>query len=416
MAGKRKVSFILFMAWRYLRRAEGQRGGSRFLQFISAIAVGGVAVGVAALVLSLAIVHGFSEEIEAKIIGFGAHVQVESLQEAPLDDAEEKRQRIAALDGVTAVAPVATEFLLLRRAADVVEGAAIWGTDAVPSYVASQIREGSASLEAQEDGTPTLVIGRTLAQTLNASIGDRLTAFSLEQRAQGSLQRPRVRQFAIGGIFETALADYDALYVFANLEDARPLIGYGDDQVTRLDVTLADPDRASEMARSIEEAIGFPAMARTIFDVFRGMFAWVDLQQNIIPLVIAVIVIVAAFNIVGILLMFVLEKTRAIGILNSMGASEKLLRRLFLGMGFLIGLSGTLIGLTLAWILAMIQLRYGIIPLHAEAYFMTTAPISLRAIDFFWVGVLALILCTLAAYIPARIAARLDPVRVIRFR
>lgn len=408
-----RSSFIPFVAWRYLRQATGQRGGGRFLQFISAIAIGGVAVGVAALVLALAIVHGFSQEIESKIIGFGAHVQVESLAEGPLSEAAEKQDTLRTLPGVTDVAAVVSDFVLLRRAAADVEGAAIWGTEALPAYVASEVRTGVASLEPQPDGTPTLLVGQTLARSLGLTVGDSLTVFSLQAQPQ---YRPTIRQFIVGGIFETALADYDERFVFAQADEARRLIGYGPDQVTRLDVTLSNPQEAASMALSIEEALGFPAMARTIFDVFRGLFAWVDLQQNIIPVVIAVIVLVAAFNIVGILMMFVLEKTRAVGILASMGASQARIQRLFVGMGFLIGLIGTVLGLLLALVLALVQLRFGVIPLPAEAYFMTTAPIALRWMDFLWVGLLALALCTLAAYIPARIAARLDPVRVIRFR
>lgn len=408
-----RSSFIPFVAWRYLRQAQGQRGGGRFLQFISAIAVGGVAIGVAALVLALAIVHGFSEEIESKIIGFGAHVQVEGLTDGPLTDAAQKEHTLRALEGVVDVAPVVSDVVLLRRSAAEVEGAAIWGTNALPTYVASQVRVGEASLAPQPDGTPTLLVGQTLARTLGLEVGASLTVFSLQAQAQ---QRPTIRQFVVGGIFETALADYDERFVFSMADEARRLIGYGPDEVTRLDVTLDDPQTAASMARSIEEALGFPAMARTIFEVFRGLFAWVDLQQNIIPVVIAVIVLVAAFNIIGILMMFVLEKTRAVGILASMGASQARIQRLFVGMGFLIGLVGTALGLLLALGLALVQLRFGVIPLPAEAYFMTTAPISLRGMDFLWVGLLSLALCTLAAYIPARIAARLDPVRVIRFR
>ncbi|NBC00191.1 MAG: FtsX-like permease family protein [Bacteroidetes bacterium] len=410
-----RSSFILFVAWRYLRRATGQRGGGRFLQFISAIAIGGVAVGVAALVLALAIVHGFSEEIEGKIIGFGAHVQVESLTEGPLSGAAQKQDTLRALSNVRQVAPVVSDFVLLRRSAAEVEGAAVWGADALPAYVASEVRAGVPSLQPQPDGKPTLIVGQTLARRLGLEVGAPLTVFSLQARSQPQ-QRPTIRQFIVGGVFETALADYDERFVFAQTDEARHLIGYGPDEVTRLDVTLSNPQEAASMARSIEEVLGFPVMARTIFDVFRGLFAWVDLQQNIIPVVIAVIVLVAAFNIIGILMMFVLEKTRAVGILASMGASQARIQRLFVGMGFLIGLVGTLLGLLLALVLALVQLRFGVIPLPAEAYFMTTAPIALRGVDFLWVGLLSLALCTLAAYIPARIAARLDPVRVIRFR
>jgi lipoprotein-releasing system permease protein len=156
-------------------------------------------------------------------------------------------------------------------------------------------------------------------------------------------------------------------------------------------------------------------MARTIYQVFRGLFAWVNLQEAIIPIVIAIMIVVAAFNIVGTLLMIILEKTREIGVMASMGASRQVLRRLFLWLGLFIGAAGTGIGLSLAFGLAVLQQRYAIIPLPAEAYYMDTAPVELDPFDFVLVGVVALILCVLAAYIPARFASRIEPLKVIRF-
>ena len=156
-------------------------------------------------------------------------------------------------------------------------------------------------------------------------------------------------------------------------------------------------------------------MARTIFQIYHGLFAWVNLQEAIIPVVIGIMILVAAFNIIGILLMIILEKTREIGVFASMGASRQALRHLFLRLGLLIGTVGTSIGLGVALVLALLQQRYDLIPLPAETYYMTTAPVALNPVDFLLVGVISLILCGLAAYIPARVAARIEPVRVIRF-
>jgi lipoprotein-releasing system permease protein len=141
----------------------------------------------------------------------------------------------------------------------------------------------------------------------------------------------------------------------------------------------------------------------------------VDLQQGIIPLIIMIIMVVAAFNIVSTLLMLILEKTGEIGIIRSMGATSKMIRRLYLSLGFLIGSVGTGLGVLLALLFAFLQIRFGIIPLPKETYYMDSAPIALDLVDFFWVGILAVVLCVLAAYIPARVAARMDPIRSIRF-
>lgn len=416
--------FERFMALRYLRSAQGRAEGRRFIRFITYVAVGGVAVGVAALLLALSVVRGFSREIEAKIIGFGAHIQVESYADEPLQDATALLAELAALPGVTHVAPVVQEFALLRHSATEIEGVALWGTAALPPYIAAHLLAGAPALAADTSGLPTVVIGQALAELMDVAIGDRVTAFSMRQQEggpaigglPGGLQRPRVKQFVVSGIYETSLSNFDELYAFVDIDVARSLLGYTPEEVTRVDLTLADVSAARPLALQIEDRFGFPTIARTIFEVFRGLFAWVNLQESIIPVVISVIILVGAFNIIGTLLMLILEKTREIGILESMGASPRVMRRLFLWLGLLIGVAGTAIGELLALALAFLQQRYNLIPLPEEAYYMKTAPIALNPLDFLLVGVFALALCVTAAYIPARVAARIEPIRAIRFR
>jgi len=394
------------------------------LRFITYVAIGGVAVGVAALLLALSIVRGFSREIEAKIVGFGAHVQVENLQDAPLDQAGRMQRDIAEMEGVVHVAPVVTEFALLRRSSSEIEGVALWGTDALPPYLADHLLAGTASFAPDTSGRAGLVLGATLARQLDVEPGDRVTVFSMRNRGGGNAGtgtaltgRPRAKQFTVVGIYETALANFDEIYAFTSVEVARELLEYDPDQVTRLDLTLREvgPQQADAVALAVEEAYGFPVMARTIYQVFRGLFAWVNLQETIIPVVISVMIVVAAFNIVGTLLMIILEKTREIGVMASMGASRHVLRRLFLWLGLLIGTVGTGLGLGIALVLALLQQRYDLIPLPEEAYYMDTAPIELNPVDFVLVGSIALLLCVLSAYIPARFASRIEPLKVIRF-
>ena len=413
--------FERFMALRYLRSAQGRDEGRRFVRFITYVAVGGVALGVAALLLALSIVRGFSNEIEAKIVGFGAHVQVESYQDEPIDGADTLKTRLEAFPGVRFVASTIQEFALLRRSQTEIDGVAIWGTDQPPDYVGEHIIDGTFDMTTDSAGRPGIVIGSGLAQSLGTRVGDRVTSFSMRTEESGTaavagITAPRVKQFHVAGIYETSLSNFDELYVFTTMDAARDLLEYGPNQVTRFDLTVADVERARETASAIEDDLGFPLMARSIYEVYRGLFAWVNLQEGIIPIVISVIVIVAAFNIVGTLLMLILEKTREIGILESMGASRRSLRKLFLWLGVLVGGAGTLIGELFALVFAFLQKRYEIIPLPEEAYYMKTAPIELNGLDFVVVGIIAMLLCTLAAYIPARVAARVEPIRAIHFR
>ncbi len=390
------------------------------MRFITYVAIGGVAVGVAALLLALSIVRGFSREIKAKIVGFGAHVEVESYLDAPLGDAGRLALDLAQIEGVVRVAPAVTEFALLRRTSTEIDGVVIWGTDALPPYLAEHLTAGQVAFAQDAAGRPGVVIGKTLARQLGLTPGALVTAFSMRgMQGAGGLSapgaRPRVKQFFVAGVYETALADFDALYVFCDIDQARDLLQYAPDQVTRFDLTLFDVGQAAAVAEEISETFGFPVLARTIYEVFRGLFAWVNLQESIIPVVISVIILVAAFNIVGALLMIILEKTREIGVLAGMGASRQALRRLFLWLGLLIGAVGTSLGMGVAFVLAVLQQRYALIPLPEEAYYMDTAPIELNPLDFVLVAGITLALCVLSAYIPARFAARVDPLKVIRF-
>ena len=418
MAGR----FEALVALRYLRGAEGRAEGRSFLRFITYVAIGGVALGVAALLLSLAIVRGFSQEITEKIFGFGAHIQVRSYVDAqPLENAASLQSTLQSTPGVASAAPVIEEVVLLRQSERSIDGVQLLGTTRAPEYLTQNLTRGSFQLEDSSADNAPLVVGAGLASRLGLAVGDRVTAFSLRDGGSGGglqLGRPRVRQFRVTGVFETSLSNIDDNFAFTGLETARSLVGFPRSAVSRFDVTVDDIARVDSIAADLEDAIGFPASARTIYQIqpYASLFAWVDLQQGIIPLVIGVIVIVAAFNIVGILLMIILEKTREIGILQSLGTSQSMLKRLFLSFGLLIGAVGTTLGAGLALLLGYLQQRFAIIPLPQEAYYMTTAPIELNPVDYVVVATVTLLLCGLAAYIPARVAARIEPVRAIRFQ
>lgn len=406
------------MSLRYLWGAEGQNEGRSFLRFITYVAVGGVTLGVAALLLALAIVRGFSREIENKIVGFGAHIQVRSyVQGEPLDQGASLRTQLAEMEGVSRVSPVVEQPVLLRHSDEAIDGVVLLGMDQLPSYLQERIETGDFSVRQGQEAHPGLVVGKELASRLGLDVGQLVTAFALQRERGDSvgLQRPRVKQFRIRGIYDTSLKNIDNVYVFGSLSASRWLGSVPPTSVSRYNLTLADPSNIDSLAAQIENRFGFPISARTIYQQYAGLFAWVDLQQSIIPLVIGVIVLVAAFNIIGTLLMMILEKTREIGVLKSLGTSSGTLKRLFLTLGLLIGAVGTSLGVLLALTFALIQQQFGIISLPAEAYYMTTAPIGLNLFDYLLVSVVTILLCGIAAYVPARVAARVEPVRAIRF-
>ena len=410
-------SFESYIARRYLKGAQGTSEGRQFLKLITYISVGGVALGVATLILVLSIVRGFSQEIQSKVIGFGAHVQIESIRDAPLERGAILRSIAEEIDGVTLVSPVIQEFILLRRSSREIEGVSIWGTEQLPGYIAETLTDGRGDLSVSASGRPGIVIGAKLSRSLGAEVGSLVTAFSVNTAALSSGKAaPLLKQFEVRGIYETSLANFDELYVFTDLQEAATLLEYVPGQVSRLDVRVEEGMDFTEAADLIDAELEFPAIARPITDVYRSLFAWVKLQESIIPLVISIIIFVAAINIIGTLLMIILEKSAEMGVMASFGTSARTRKRIFLLLGLYIGVAGIVIGETFALLFSFAQLKYEIIPLPAEAYYMSTAPIALSVMDFVVVAVLTLILCGLSSYIPARHAARVSPLRAISSR
>ncbi len=410
--------FEPFVARRYLLGVEGHDEGKRFLRFVIAAAIAGVAVGVAALLIALATVRGFSGAIEDKIIGFGSHIQLQNIRDEPIRNVEAIDETIWSAAEVLDTQPVVEEFVLIRKNKRVVEGAALVGMDSLPVEIAKSITDGSASLTSGELLRPNLVVGDALAKDLGLTLGDEVVLFSFMNDEDGGVgsTRPRVGRFLITAIYETHLADYDEVYMFTALAGARKLLGYKNNEATRIDVYVDDVSTIQATTEELDDAVGFPLMARSVYEIFRPLFAWVRLQEQIIPLVIGIIAIVAAFNMIAALLMVVLEKTSDIGVLAALGASRRSIKTLFITIGLAIGVLGGLLGAGLALAFGWLQQRYEIIPLPSESYYMTSAPVELAAVDFIVVVLLAVIICGISAYIPARVAANTDPINVIRIR
>lgn len=398
------------------------------MRFITYLSVVGVALGVAALLLTLAIVRGFSKEISNKIYAFEAHVQVTSWRDQPLTDVQQLVQEWKRLPHVEQVSALLMDYALLKAPGDAnIEGMLIRGVDHPPPALVKTIRQGTFRFTPNSEGLPGMVIGMGLAQQMKLKLGDRVTIFSkppddaVLSDSAASAEIP-IHQFHIAGIYDSGMREFETAFVFTDIQDAQKLFNVPGFGASRIDLWLDSPDEAYSVTEVLEKTYGlasrhqYPLQIQTVFQAQEGLFAWTRLQEQIIPLLIGVIVIVAAFNLVSMLLMLILEKTGDIGILQSMGATPKSIRRLFLTLGLLIGVTGSVLGMVLAWILAMLQLEFQLIPLPVEAYFLETAPISLRGFDFVIVPFFALLLCALASWLPARFAAKVDPIKTIRFK
>ena len=404
------MSFEWFIAKRYF---QSQRR-NRFLSFITAFSILGIMLGTTALIITLSILDGFEHEIKEKVIGFFSHIQVQGFQSKPLVDYRGSIERVQKkVAGIKAMVPyVAKEAMIRSR--DNVDGIYLKGIDVTQdiSLARRYVIQGSFISEQQTD-VPQLVIGKKLANRLDVVVGDKVVAFGLQVGSSENLQ-PRAMQFRVIGVYESGMAEYDDIYAYTTLGSAQKIFQIGD-AVTGYDILVNDVNNAEEIAKQVQDSLGYPHYARTVFQLSRNLFSWVELQRKMSPILLGLIIIVAIVNSIGTLLMFILEKTQSIGILKSLGASPKMIQNIFFIQGMMIAVTGILFGNVLAFVLCWLQLKFKILSLPADIYYMNTVPMLLRAEDFVLVTSLAFVLCFLTTILPSRAAAKLDVVRILRF-
>jgi len=397
-----------FIAKRYI---QAQRR-SGFLSFITTIAILGVMLGTAALIITLSVLDGFEREIKEKVISFTSHIEVRGFQNKPLSNYRQSLERVKKeIIGVKAISPFAARESMIRSK-DAIDGIYLKGIDPLIDVLTSRqhIVVGKFIASAQNE-LPQVVIGKKLANRLNVEVGEKLVIFALP--SDNGLQ-PRAMQFQLVGIYESGMAEFDDIYAYTKIQDAQKLFQMGDD-VSGYDVLVNDLNTVDMDAEQIQSMLGYPHYARTVFQLYRNLFSWVELQKKMSPILLSLIIIVATINIIGTLLMFVLEKTHAIGILKSLGAGPKLIQRIFRIQGLAISLVGIGLGNILAYVLCYLQLEFKIISLPSDIYYMDAAPILLLPQNFILVTVVAFVLCMLTTILPAKAAAKLDPVTALRF-
>ena len=405
----------LWIAGRYLR----SRRQSGFISLLTGISIGGVAVGVTALLTVLAVMNGFENEVQTRIAGTDAHVVLLGEDTSAVKDADSLAARVAVLPGVAGVASfVYTKAIVFH--AGLTEGMVVKGVDLRAERTVTTIgRNIVPPLDSiptrTTSGAPGIVLGSELAARLGVHSGERVTMVSMVGASNSALGFvPKLRAFEVVGIFTSGLFTYDSSFGFTSLAAAQDFFGYGDG-VTGLEIKLTDMFEAPRVANQILAALHRPDLrSNNWIELNRNLFTWMKLEKVVMFVILALIVVVATFNIVSTLFMVVLEKRRDIGVLKSLGASDGLVLRIFLWKGMLIGAAGTGLGALLGLTLVEILKRYPFIRLPGDVYFIERLPVRPEWGDFAAVILAALILCLVAAVYPAWRASRLDPVESIR--
>jgi lipoprotein-releasing system permease protein len=405
------MPFELQVALRYLLAKRRQV----FISVISLVSTLGVTVGVMALVIAMALMTGLQGELQARILGSGAHVYV--YKPGGIIDYAEEVEKLRALPGVTGAAPAVVGKAMISGLSDGFVG--LKGIDAALETTVTDLGTAmkSGSLvgltPATEDDLPGIVLGEELAKEIGAKVGDsvRLTTPSGSLTPMGVM--PRMRRFQVVGVFRMGLYQIDSSVGFVDIE--RGLLLAGTDRIAHIEVKLTDPYDAPRVAEDIAESFGPDYVTQDWTDINQELYSALMLEKIGMGIGIGLIVAVAALNIVASLILLVMEKTRDIAILKTMGASSRSITLIFLLQGSIIGTIGTVVGAIGGTALSYVLDRYRLITIPSDIYQVSYLPFKLLPGDLLAVVAGAIVICFLATLYPSRQAAKLDPAQALRF-
>lgn len=405
-----------FVALRYLLSRRQKLFGS-WTTVVSAL---GLFVGVLTLNVVLAVYTGFEEELRQRILGFHPHLVVVSFT-GTVNDPELVAEKLRGHSEVRAVAPFVLAQGMLT-AGQAVAGVLVRGVTAASEDVmplSRFLREGSlAPLYGEQsplrDELPPIVIGKGVAEKLHVQVGDAVDIVSPAAQTTAIGFVPRIQPMRVVGVFDSGLGEYDSALAYAALAEAQRLFRL-EGRITGLEVRLNDVYAAPRVSRELNATLGFPYRVRNWIDLNRNLFSALTLGKVVYSIVLLLIVLVAAFNIVSTLIMVVMEKRKDLAILLSMGATRGSVKRIFVSKGMMIGVAGTLAGSVAGYVVCLLIQRYRFVELPADVYAIDRLAVRIYPEYFFLVAAVSLVLCWLATLYPARQAARLSPVEVIRY-
>jgi len=410
------------LAWRYLR----SRRGSRLLSLISVIAIGGVAVGVSALILIMGVMNGLQRDLREKILVGSPDVRVLTYgDDLRIERWREALGRVRTTPGVVAAAPVVLTQGLVGRGTQgqgFTTGAQIVGIEpagpGVPDVTAVRQHAvlGDFTFRTADPGRRGAVLGKRLAEQLNASPGEMITIVTRGGVTMNPVTGeavPAFEEFQVTGVFETGMYEYDNTYLYVSLERAQRLAGLGE-AVTGIEVRTADRWNADQVAKVLSDRLGFPFFTRDWQEQNSSLFQALKLEKLGMGVILLLIVVVAAFNIVSTLTMVVTDKTREIGILKAMGLPARSVRRVFFMQGLVIGLVGTAIGLLLGMAGSIALEHYQFIKLDPSVYFIDHLPVATEPADVLVTVLASVAIAALATLYPAIQASKLYPLEAIR--
>ncbi|MBN2173577.1 MAG: ABC transporter permease [Bacteroidales bacterium] len=403
---------------RYIARRILNKNKANFSRPIIRLGITSVALGLAVMIISVAIVTGFQKQIREKVIGFGSHIQITNYEEnssyepSPVSVNQPFYPSLDSLPGIKHIEVFANKAGIIK-VDDQIEGVILKGigSDFDWSFFSTRIVQGKYVTVADSITSDYVIVSKTLANKLNLHVGDPLRMYFVI----ADEMQPRGRKFEISGIYETGLEEFDKLYVIGDIRHIQKLNKWSSDEVGGFEVLIDDYNQIDQMGTLVNNIIGYKLNSRTIKQLQPQIFEWLSLHDLNVIVIIVIMVLVAGITMVSTLLILILEKTNMIGILKSMGAKNRSIRKIFLyNAGYITG-KGLLWGNLIAMGLCFIQIKTGIFKLDQESYYVPVVPVNLELLHIVLINLGTFLLCTLILIIPTYLITKISPVKAIRF-
>ncbi len=407
------LPYQFFIALRYFKAKKRHKG----ISINTLISIGGVALGVMALIVVLSVMGGFHEDLQRKILGANAHIVVLNYG-GKIHNYEPLREKINSIQGVRRSSPFIFGQVMLSFG-ERAYGVIVRGIDPMQEIdttdILKYIKDGSARrLKEVNSGIPGIIVGRELARNLGLLVGDEIRMISPTGDIGPLGMIPRMKKFKVAGIFEIGMYEYDSNLAIINIHEAQDFFKFGD-AITGFEVKVGDVYNSAAIAEKIEAALGAPYYAKDWMQMNRNLFSALKLEKLVMFIILVLIVLVASFNIISNLIMTVMEKAREIAIIRAMGATSRGVRSIFMIHGLIIGIVGTVLGLTGGYITCYLLKTYKFINLPPDIYYLSYLPVRMSLFDFIVVPSTAIIISFLATIYPSWQAARLNPVEPLRY-